>query len=109
MDALCVQGPFTVFAPTDAAFTALPESTAEGLLQPENRPDLERLLQHHIVGGRLPAEDVLAAETLDTLAGTTLPITMDGEQPRIGSAGITATNVMAGNGVIHVIDTVLMP
>ena len=109
MDALSVQGPFTVFAPTDAAFAALPEGTVEGLLQPENRSDLERLLQHHIVAGRLPAEDVLAAETLDTLAGMTLPITMDGEQPRIGGAGITATDVMASNGVIHVIDTVLIP
>ena len=109
MDALSVQGPFTVFAPTDAAFSALPEGTVEGLLQPENRSDLERLLQHHIVAGRLPAEDVLAAETLDTLAGTTLPISMDGEQPRIGGAGITATDVMASNGVIHVIDTVLTP
>ena len=109
MDALSVQGPFTVFAPTDAAFSALPEGTVEGLLQPQNRSDLERLLQHHIVAGRLPAEDVLAAETLDTLAGTTLPITMDGEQPRIGGAGITATDVMASNGVIHVIDTVLIP
>ena len=109
IDALSVQGPFTVFAPTDAAFAALPEGTVEGLLQPENLPELQRLLQHHIVAGRLPAGEVLAAETLDTLADTTLQVSLDGEQPRIGGAGITATDVMAGNGVIHVIDTVLMP
>lgn len=109
MDALSVQGPFTVFAPTDEAFAALPEGTVESLLQPENRSDLERLLQHHIVAGRLPAEEVLAAESLETLAGTTLQVTLDGEQPRIGDANITATNVMASNGVIHMIDAVLAP
>ena len=108
-DALSVQGPFTVFAPTDDAFAALPEGTVENLLQPENRAELKRLLQHHIVAGRLPAEEVLAAESLETLAGTTLQVTLDGEQPRVGGADITATNVMAGNGVIHVINAVLIP
>ena len=104
-----MQGPFTVFAPTDEAFAALPEGTVESLLQPENRSELERLLQHHIVAGRLPAEEVLAAESLETLAGTTLQVTLHGEQPRVGAVDITATNVMAGNGVIHVIDAVLIP
>lgn len=108
-DALSVQGPFTVFAPTDDAFAALPEGTVENLLQPENRAELKRLLQHHIVAGRLPAEEVLAAESLETLAGTTLQVTLDGEQPQVGGADITATNVMAGNGVIHVINAVLIP
>lgn len=108
-DALSVQAPFTVFAPTDDAFAALPEGTVENLLQPENRAELERLLQHHIVAGRLPAEEVLAAESLETLAGTTVQVTLDGEQPRVGGVDITATNVMAGNGVIHVIDAVLIP
>ena len=108
-EALATNGPFTVFAPTDEAFAALPEGTVENLLQPENRAELERLLQHHIVAGRLPAEEVLAAESLETLAGTTLQVTLDGEQPRVGGADITATNVMAGNGVIHVIDAVLLP
>jgi len=108
-DALSVQGPFTVFAPTDEAFAALPEGTVESLLQPENRSELERLLQNHIIAGRLPADEVLAAESLETLAGTTLQVTMDGDQPQIGGADITATNVMASNGVIHVIDAVLLP
>nr|WP_296747744.1 fasciclin domain-containing protein [Thioalkalivibrio sp.] len=108
-DALSVQGPFTVFAPTDEAFAARPEGTVESLLQPENRSELERLLQNHIIAGRLPADEVLAAESLETLAGTTLQVTMDGDQPQIGGADITATNVMASNGVIHVIDAVLLP
>ncbi len=108
-DALSVQGPFTVFAPTDDAFAALPEGTVENLLQPENRAELERLLQHHIVSGRLPADEVLASESLETLSGTTLQVTLNGEQAQIGGADITATNVMAGNGVIHVIDAVLIP
>jgi uncharacterized surface protein with fasciclin (FAS1) repeats len=108
-DALSVQGPFTVFAPTDEAFAALPEGTVENLLQPENRAELERLLQHHIVSGRLPADEVLASESLETLAGTTLQVTLNGEQAQIGGADIKATNVMAGNGVIHVIDAVLIP
>lgn len=108
-DALSVQGPFTVFAPTDAAFAALPEGTVENLLQPENQADLVRLLQHHIVPGSLPADEVLANESLETLAGTSLAVTLAGEQAQIGGVNITATNIMAGNGVIHVVDTVLIP
>jgi len=108
-EALATNGPFTVFAPTDAAFAELPQADVNNLLQPENRETLASLLQHHIVAGRLPADEVLAAESLETLAGTSLEVTLDGDRPRIGGADITATNVMAGNGVIHVINAMLIP
>lgn len=108
-DALSVQGPFTVFAPTDAAFAALPEGTVESLLLPENRSELQRILENHIVPGRLPASDVLANSSLETLANTQLEVTLDGDQARIAGVAITATDIMAGNGVIHVVDAVLIP
>jgi len=108
-DALSVEGPFTIFAPTDAAFDQLPEGTIDELLQPENLPDLQRILQHHIVEGSLTAEDVLEAGTLDTLAGTTLEVSMENDEPRVNGAGIATVDLTASNGVIHVIDTVLMP
>lgn len=108
-EALSVEGPFTLFAPTDAAFEQLPEGTVDELLQPENLPDLQRVLQHHIVAGSLTAEEVLEAGTLETLAGTTLEVSMEDDQPRINGADIATVDLMAGNGVIHVIDTVLMP
>jgi transforming growth factor-beta-induced protein len=109
IDALSVQGPFTVFAPTDAAFAALPDGTVANLLLPENRTDLQRLLQNHIVAGRIPASDVLANTSLETLAGTQLAVSLDGEQPRIGGVAIAATDILAGNGIIHVVDEVLIP
>jgi transforming growth factor-beta-induced protein len=108
-EALSIQGPFTVFAPTDAAFAALPEGTVENLLLPENRSDLQRLLENHIVPGRLPASDVLANSSLETLANTQLEITLDGAEARIGGVVISATDILAGNGVIHVVDAVLIP
>ncbi|TVP84034.1 MAG: hypothetical protein EA347_11500 [Thioalkalivibrio sp.] len=108
-DALSVEGPFTIFAPTDAAFEQLPEGTIEELLEPENLPDLQRVLQHHIVEGSLTAEEVLEAGTLDTLAGTTLEVSTENDEPRINGAGITTVDLEASNGAIHVIDTVLMP
>ncbi|MFO8153574.1 fasciclin domain-containing protein [Thioalkalivibrio sp.] len=108
-DALSVEGPFTIFAPTDAAFEQLPEGTIEELLEPENLEDLQRLLQHHIVAGSLTAEEVLEAGTLETLAGTTLEVSMEDDEPRINGAEIATVDLEASNGVIHVIDTVLMP
>lgn len=108
-DALAVEGPFTIFAPTDAAFEQLPEGTLDELLQPANLPDLQRVLQHHLVAGSLTAEEVLDAGTLETVAGTTLEVSMENGQPRVNGAEIATVDLMAGNGVIHVIDTVLVP
>ena len=102
-------GPFTVFAPTDAAFEALPAGTVESLLLPENRDQLISILTYHVVAGELRAEDVLASATLTTLQGQQLQVSLDGGTPRVNDSAITATDILASNGVIHVIDSVLLP
>ena len=103
------EGPFTVFAPTDEAFAALPEGTVESLLQPENKADLVAILTHHVVAGAVKAEQVVGKMTeVSSVNGTPLSVNgMDGV--KVGAATVTAPDVMASNGVIHVIDTVLLP
>lgn len=103
------EGPFTVFAPTDEAFAALPEGTVESLLQPENKADLVAILTHHVVAGAVEAEQVVGKMTeVNSVNGTPLSVNgMDGV--KVGAATVTAADVMASNGVIHVIDTVLLP
>jgi len=109
VEALRGDGPFTVFAPTDAAFDKLPEGALSSLLEPGNRSRLQTILKNHVVSGRLYAEDVLSSNRLETLQGTTLtPKTRYGSA-YIGDAKIIGTNVEASNGVIHVIDSVLLP
>jgi transforming growth factor-beta-induced protein len=110
-DALNSEGPFTVFAPTDAAFEALLEAlelSAEDLLA---RDELETILLYHVVEGEILAEDVvtLDGESVETLAGETVQISVEGETVMVNNATVTATDVQASNGVIHVIDTVLLP
>jgi transforming growth factor-beta-induced protein len=102
-------GPFTIFAPTDAAFAKLPKGTVEGLLQPESRDQLVRILQYHVVPGRVYSEDALAAGKATTLAK--LPVRIDARDgvARVENATITSVDIDASNGVIHVIDTVLLP
>ena len=102
-------GPFTVFAPTDEAFDALPEGTLEMLLMPENMDQLVDILTYHVVGAELDAEDVVAATTISMLNGETTAISVDGSAVMINDAVITATDVEARNGVVHIIDTVLIP
>ncbi len=97
-------GPFTVFAPTDAAFAALPAELLEGLLRPEKRAHLVELLTSHVVKGRVLAADLLATTQVTTRSGATFPIGL-----RIGEAIITQADVLCSNGVIHVIDRVLVP
>ncbi|NBB82819.1 MAG: fasciclin domain-containing protein [Alphaproteobacteria bacterium] len=102
-------GPFTVFAPTDAAFAALPEGTVETLLMPENRDQLTAILTYHVVPGEVTS-DQLAGQTLSatTVQGSDLAIdATDGVM--VNDATVVAADVMASNGVIHVIDTVLLP
>jgi transforming growth factor-beta-induced protein len=104
---LATDGPFTVFAPTDAAFAALPAGSVEALLG-----DLElltRVLTYHVVAGELDAGAVLSRSELATLNGGTLPVRMEGASAYVGEARITQTDVFASNGVIHVIDAVLLP
>ena len=107
VDTLKGPGPFTVFAPTDAAFDALPEGTVEGLL--EDPDALAAILTYHVVAGELSAEDVIGSTTLDTVNGASLTVTVDGDMVMIGDAQIVITDIETSNGVIHVIDAVLIP
>lgn len=102
-------GPLTVFAPTDEAFAKLPEGTVETLLKPENKGQLANILKHHVAAGRVYSEDVLESKSVKTLLGTTLKAEVKGGNVTIAGAGLVATDVDASNGVVHIIDTVLLP
>jgi transforming growth factor-beta-induced protein len=106
-------GPFTVFAPTDAAFAKLPPGTIDDLLKPENKPKLVRILTYHVVAGRaLSAADILALNPpfkLEMLNGLSTQITVDGGNIKVNDATVIIANVFGTNGVIHAIDTVLLP
>ena len=103
------EGPFTVFAPTDDAFAALPEGTVESLLQPENRDALISILTYHVVAGRVAAEQVVELDEATTVNGADVRIRVDGDGVRVNDANVVTTDVFASNGVIHVIDAVLLP
>ena len=103
------EGPFTVFAPTDDAFAKLPEGTLEMLLEPENIDRLKTILTYHVVSGSVMAEDVIGLDTATTLSGQRIDVTVDGGAVMVDKATVTQTDIEASNGVIHVIDTVLMP
>jgi uncharacterized surface protein with fasciclin (FAS1) repeats len=110
IDALKGAGPFTVFAPTDEAFAKLPAGTVESLLRPENKETLKSILLYHVVSGNVPASKVLElnGRSIKTLQGSSIKVwTKHGVT--IGNAKVLQTDVMASNGVIHVIDTVLIP
>jgi uncharacterized surface protein with fasciclin (FAS1) repeats len=100
-------GPFTVFAPTDAAFAALPAGTVDALLKDQTR--LQEVLLYHVVPGQVLAADVTKMSSAATVQGSSLPIATQGSSVRVGSANVTAADVRASNGVIHVIDAVLLP
>jgi uncharacterized surface protein with fasciclin (FAS1) repeats len=102
-------GPFTVFAPTDAAFAKLPAGTVESLLKPENRDQLVAILTYHVVPGKVEAGQVVGLTSATTVNGQDLAIRVEGETVFINDARVTAADVGASNGVIHVIDTVLLP
>jgi transforming growth factor-beta-induced protein len=102
-------GPFTVFAPTDEAFAKVDKKTLENLLKPENKATLARILSYHVVSGRVPASEAVKLTTAGTVSGQRLALKLDGKTLNIDNAKVTATDVMASNGIIHVIDTVLMP
>ncbi|CAH0529022.1 fasciclin domain-containing protein [Vibrio hippocampi] len=109
VDTLKGDGPFTVFAPTDAAFAKLPAGTVDMLLMPENKDKLIAVLTYHVVPGKVMAADVVGLDTARTVQGGTIDVTVDGDKVMVDNATVVATDVMASNGVIHVIDTVLMP
>jgi uncharacterized surface protein with fasciclin (FAS1) repeats len=102
-------GPFTVFAPTDAAFAKLPEGTVESLLKPENRDQLVAILTYHVVPGEVTAADVVKLSEAKTVNGQDVAITVADSGVRINDANVIKTDIDASNGVIHVIDTVILP
>ncbi|TVR97670.1 MAG: fasciclin domain-containing protein [Rhodospirillales bacterium] len=106
------EGPFTVFAPTDEAFAKLPEGTVASLLQPENRDQLVSVLTYHVVAGAITSDAAVPGETVqvDTVQGQPISITVsDGTVMVNEKASVVTADVMASNGVIHVIDTVILP
>lgn len=108
VEVLQSEGPFTVFAPTDDAFAALPEGTIEALLAD---PDaLREILTYHVVPGRVLSSDVIGLSSAETVQGTSISIALEGETVVLnGSANVIAVDVEASNGVIHVIDAVILP
>jgi uncharacterized surface protein with fasciclin (FAS1) repeats len=114
VDTLEGKGPFTVFAPTNEAFAKLPAGTVDNLLKPESKKTLTKILTYHVVPGKLEASDLTDGKKLKTVEGEELTVKKSGDTVMIvdakgGSATVTIPNVNQSNGVIHVIDTVLMP
>jgi transforming growth factor-beta-induced protein len=108
-EALSGVGPFTVFAPTDEAFGKIPQATLNDLLKPENKDKLAAILKYHVVSGRVYSEDAVAAKSANTLQGAAVAIKATDKGAFVNDAKIIATDVDASNGVIHIIDTVIMP
>lgn len=102
------EGPFTVFAPTDAAFAALPAGTVEDLLKPENKDKLTAILTYHVVPGKVMSTDLTEGMAATTVHGSAATITLEGGA-KVDGAVISTADIEASNGVIHVIDTVIMP
>ena len=109
IDTLEGDGPFTVFAPTDAAFEALPEGTVEMLLKPENKDKLTAILTYHVVAGKVMSSDVAGIDSATTVNGAEIDVMISGSDVMLNDAKVTAVDISASNGVIHVIDKVLLP
>jgi uncharacterized surface protein with fasciclin (FAS1) repeats len=109
VDALKSDGPLTVFAPTDEAFTKLPAGTVESLLKPENKEKLQAVLLYHVVEGKVTAEQVVKLTSAKTLEGDSVDISVKMGKVYIDNAQVIAADVEASNGVIHVIDAVILP
>ena len=103
------KGPFTVFAPTDEAFAKLPEGTIATLLKPENKDALTGILTYHVVGGKVLAKDVVGLSGATTVNGQRVDIKVDGSTVMVDGAKVVATDIECDNGVIHVIDSVILP
>ena len=106
---LKADGPYTVFAPNDEAFAKLPEGTVESLLLPENKDKLVAILTYHVVPGKVTAAEVVTMQTAPTANGDDLAIRVVDETVFINDARVVATDIGASNGVIHVVDTVILP
>ena len=109
VDTLKGAGPFTVFAPTDAAFAKLPEGTVESLLKPENKAKLQAILTYHVVAGKVKAADVVKLSSATTVQGQQVDIAVKNGKVSVDNANVVKTDIETSNGVIHVIDSVLLP
>lgn len=107
-DTLSSKGPFTVFAPTDDAFAKLPAGTVETLLKPENKAKLKAILLYHVVAGEVKSTDLKSGE-VKTVGGQSVSVDVSGGSVKVNTATVTKADIPASNGVIHVIDTVLIP
>ena len=103
------KGPFTVFAPTDEAFAKLPAATLNDLLKPENKAKLQRILTYHVVAGRVAAADVVKLRTAKAVSGDSIDIRTNGGMVMVDNAHVVKTDINASNGIIHVIDAVILP
>lgn len=109
VDTLKGDGPFTVFAPTDAAFAKLPAGTVESLLKPENKDKLTSILTYHVVPGAVKAAEVSSMTSAKTVNGDTVAFKAQNNKVMVDGANVVKADIVASNGVIHVVDTVLMP
>jgi len=109
VETLKADGPYTVFAPTDEAFAKLPEGTVEMLLLPENKDKLVEILTYHVVAGKVTAAEVVTLQTATTANGSDVAIRVVDETVFINDSRVVATDIGASNGVIHVVDTVILP
>ncbi len=109
VDVLKGDGPFTVFAPTNEAFAKLPAGTVENLLKPENKAKLVAVLTYHVVPGKILSTDLKNGQKATTVQGSEITVTLKDGKAMINNATVTAADIMADNGVVHVIDTVILP
>jgi uncharacterized surface protein with fasciclin (FAS1) repeats len=109
VDTLKGPGPFTVFAPTDEAFAKLPAGTVDDLLKPENHDKLVAILTYHVVPGKVMAKDVVKLHEAKTVNGKDVKIMAEGGKVMVDNANVTKTDIVCSNGVIHVIDSVILP
>ncbi|MDA8563169.1 fasciclin domain-containing protein [Mariniblastus sp.] len=109
VEALQGEGPFTVFAPTDEAFKKIDEATLQDLLKPENKEKLKSILTYHVVSGKVMAADVVGLDEAKTLNGESVTIKANDGVVMVDGAKVIKTDIECGNGVIHVIDSVIMP
>ncbi|MEO1437525.1 MAG: fasciclin domain-containing protein [Bacteroidota bacterium] len=109
VDVLQGEGPFTVFAPSNKAFEALPAGTVETLLKPENKEQLVQVLTYHVVAGKVMSTDLSNGLKAKTVQGETITVGINGKTVSINDATVTAADVKASNGVVHIIDRVILP
>ena len=109
VETLKSKGPFTVFAPTDEAFAKLPKGTVENLLKPENKAQLVKILTYHVVAGNVKAADVVKLSSAKTVEGSEVKITVTDGKVKVDNASVVKADIATSNGVIHVIDSVILP